>query len=134
MSVTHSRPGPSATNPTLHKVLVHGRQRAAAAVVAPVTDTGQAGGAHEAGHSLPTAGQPEPQAQLGVHPGCAVSAAGGRMHLGDRGGQLLVGDDTGTGGAAAPLVEARTGDPQHPAGHRDVDAVRGELMDQPVDL
>ena len=117
----------------LHQILVHRRRRTRSAMLAPVTDAGQAGGAHQPGHPLAAAGHAESQAELGVHPRCAVGAAGGGMHLGDRGGQLFVGHLAGAGCPAAPLVEARSRHPQHPAGHRDVDAVSGELVDQPVD-
>ncbi len=118
----------------LHQVLMHRRRRVGTAVFAPVTDPGQPAGAHQPGHPLAPAGQPEPEPKLGVHPRSPVGATGGCVHLGDRGSELLVGDLAGAGRPAAPLVEARTGHPQHPAGHRDVNAVSGELVDQPVDL
>ena len=117
----------------LHQIVVHGRCRSRSAVFAPVTDAGQAAGAHQPGHPLAPAGQSQPHPELGVHPRGAVGAAGGGMHLGDRDGQLLVGHLAGAGCPAAPFVEARSRHPQHPAGHRDVDAVSGELVDQPVD-
>jgi hypothetical protein len=53
------------------------------------------------------------------------------MHFADRRCQCRVGDLAGSGRTTPPLVEARTRDPQHPAGHRGVNAVGGKLLDQP---
>jgi len=45
--------------------------------------------------------------------------------------QVGVGDVTGRGWPQAPLVVPRPGDLQDPARHRDIEAVSGELVDQP---
>ncbi len=54
-----------------------------------------------------------------------------RVDVADLVSQIGVGDVAGRRAAAAPLVVARAGDVQNPAGHRDVEAVGGELLDQP---
>ncbi len=54
-----------------------------------------------------------------------------RHHPGDRLAQLNVGDRASRGRPGQPLVVARARHPQHPAGHRDIDPVSGELTDQP---
>ncbi len=115
---------------------MHRRRRTRSTVFASSTDAGQAGGAHQPGHPLAPAGHPEPQAQLGVHPWCAVGPPRGGVDLGDGVAQLLVGDLAGARWPVLPFVVARPRDPQHPAGHRDIDSqvgVIGELLDQPVD-
>ena len=45
--------------------------------------------------------------------------------------QIGVLEVTVRGRSVAPLVVARPRDLQDPAGHRDIEAVRGELLDQP---
>ena len=71
------------------------------------------------------------QPQLGVHSRRAVAASGLGVDVHDLVGQVRVVDVAVGRWPVTPLVVARSGHLQHPAGHRDVDAVAGELTDQP---
>jgi hypothetical protein len=117
--------------PALHQVCMWGGQRSGPAVFAPMTDPGKAGGAHQPSDPLPPAGHAETQPQFGVHPRCAIRASGSGVNFGDGLRQRRVGGLAEAGRTAPPLVEARPRDTEHPAGHRDVDAVGGKLLDQP---
>jgi len=72
-------------------------------------------------------GQPE----LGVAAAHAVGGAGPVMDSAQPGDQVRVLEVTGRGGPVPPLVVARRGDLQDPAGHRDREPGLGELTDQP---
>lgn len=116
--------------PPPDKVVMRGRQPFPAALAA-VTDTDQPSAAHQSGDPLAPAPQTQAKTQLGVHPGRSIGATGG----GERGPDLIfqvrVGDQPRRRRPAAPFVVSRPGHPQHPAGHRDIDPVVGELTDQP---
>ena len=71
------------------------------------------------------------QGKFGVDARRAVDAAVSAMDLHDALDQLSILDSTSSRDIGRPLVVARAGHPQHPAGHRDVDPVGGELTDQP---
>lgn len=94
-------------------------------------DPGEAVAAHQPLHPPPPDRQRPAEPQLGVHPSRAVAAAGRGVHGDDRVQQVGVVQVTGRRLAAPPLRETRTGHLEHPAGHRDVQPVRGELLDQP---
>ena len=64
-----------------------------------------------------------------VHAGRAVRAARVVVDLFDDLGQQVVVLLTGRGGPAEPVVVTRSGDAQHPAGHRDFNVVVGEFTD-----
>ncbi len=66
-----------------------------------------------------------------MHPPDTVGAAGSGVDVNDRVQQVRVVDIAGRRRPAAPLIEPRPGNLEHPAGHRDVEAVGGELLDQP---
>lgn len=84
------------------------------------------------GDSLPSAAERRAQAaQLGMHPRHPVGPPRQGVDRHDLCGQRLVGHLPRRGWAMPPLVVARRGDPQHPAGHRDDDPGGGERMDQP---
>lgn len=117
----------------LHQILVHRRRRrrTGSAVFAPVTDAGQAGVAHQPGDPLAPTRQAQPEPELGVHPWRSVGPAGGLVHRGDRRTQRRISHCSSARSAPAPLVVARAEHLQHAAGHRDIEAVDGELLDQP---
>ena len=99
--------------------------------VLATTNAAQASRAHQPRHASPADRQPLAQPQLGMNPARAVDTSSGRVDIDDRIEQVGVGDIAGRGRAAPPLVEPRSGHLQHPAGHRDVEPVSGELLDQP---
>ena len=131
MSVHHSRSGPVGDEPALHQVLVRRPGAAGAAGVCGGGRSRQPGVAHQPGDPLAAApARPRPEPQLGVHPRRAVGAP----RLAWISMIVSVSEASATSraeGGGRPLVEARPRDPQDPAGHRDGDAVRGELLDQP---
>ena len=78
-----------------------------------------------------TAAEASAEPDLSMHARHPLGATGRRGNRFDRGMQRSV-DEGASGGTALPLlVAARGGDVQHPAGHRDVHAVGGKLLDQP---
>ena len=68
--------------PALHQVDVRGLRRRPAATLAPMTHPGQAADPHQPGHPLASHPDPEPRAQLGVHPRRPVGATGLVVHPG----------------------------------------------------
>jgi hypothetical protein len=81
----------------------------------------------------PLAGQSHalPEPELVMHPRRAVGPAGGRVDHTDLIRQMRIGQVACRRSATAPIVIARARHLQHPAGHRDIDAVSGKFMDQP---
>jgi hypothetical protein len=118
------------TFPALDQVLVHGRLRSVPPLV-PVRNPALADQPHQPGHPFTADPDPHPEAQLGVHLRRAVGAARHRVHVDDGDGQVGVLEVTPGRWPGPPLVVPRPRQVQHPAGHRDVDPVRGELSDQP---
>jgi hypothetical protein len=109
---------------------VHRRRRSVPAL-AGRADTGQTEHAHQAGDALAADSHPAPEPQLEADARGAVGVAGRLVDVSDLVGQIRILEITLGGAAAAPLVVARPGDTEHPAGHRDVESVGGEFLDQP---
>jgi hypothetical protein len=120
--------------PTVHQVVVDRRGWPVAALLAAMAQAGDACFAHQPGHAFATATQTQPEPEFGVHPWGPIGAPRVAVHLEDGVGQPGVVDIAGRGRSVPPLVVARPGHLQHPAGHRDIDSqigVVGELTDQP---
>ncbi len=86
--------------------------------------------AHQPLYPAPAHAQPPPEGQFGVHPSCAISAAGRPVHVDDHIEQVRVVDVAGRRWTRDPVV-ARAGHLQYPARHRGRQALRGELADEP---
>jgi len=86
---------------------------------------------HAPPHPLVADRHPVAVAQLGVHPAHPVGLPRSGVDRGDSVGQLRVLAVPVTGRPAAPFVETRGRDLQDPAGHRDRETLRGQLLDQP---
>ena len=97
----------------------------------PVADPAQAGDPQQPGDPFPADPDPHPEPQLGMDPGGSVGTARHGVDVDDGVRQISVLEITCRGWSVAPLVVARPRDLQDPAGHRDVEAVVGELLDQP---
>lgn len=116
---------------SLHQILVRRCVRFPTAPFAAVGDVGEAVEAHEAGDSLPADMNAEPEPQLGLDPRRTVGASRVAVNLSDRRRQRLVRVHARRRRSAPPVVEAGGRDVQEPAGHRDGNTLRGELLDQP---
>lgn len=90
---------------TLDQVLVRCRGGLPAAPLALVTYPGDPREPHQPGNSLATDRQTQSETELGI--------------------------DSRRGHALEPVVVARALDAQDPAGHRDIEPVIGQLLDQP---
>ena len=77
--------------------------------------------------------RPSPEGQLGVHPRPAISAAGLLVNCLDVLEQQLVLLRADRLRSREPFVVALTADIEHPTGHRDVETVAGEFVDQRED-
>src|SRR4051794_2038672 len=74
---------------------------------------------------------PQPEGQFGVHPRRPVRISRLLVDFGDVFQQQFVVLVAGRRWTVVPFVVARAGNAEQPAGHRDVDTVVGEFMDQP---
>jgi hypothetical protein len=102
-----------------------------ALLVGVPTDPGPPGDPQQPGHPLATDPQTHPEPELGMGSWGSVGASRHRVDVHDRVAQIGVLKIAVGQVSIVPLVVARSGDPEHPAGHRDIDPVVGKLADQP---
>ena len=80
---------------------------------------------------LPPTRTPASEPQLEPDPRSTVGRSRRTVDVADLVGQIGIGDITRRWTTTAPFVVTRARDIQNPAGHRDVEAVSGKLLDQP---
>ena len=115
----------------LHEILVSCGVRLPPAPFASMRHPGQTIEAHQPCDALLPDVNTEPEPQLGQHPRGTIGAARLPMDSSDRGRERRVSDRARRRRPSDPFVVARGRHPEEPAGHRDGNPVRGELLDQP---
>lgn len=104
---------------SLHEILMRRSVRLPASPFATVGHAGEAVEAHQPGDALLPKADAEPESQFCQHPWGAVGLSRVGADATDRSRQLLVRDRSRRWRSARPVVVARSGDVQEPAGHRD---------------
>ena len=107
------------------------RRRGPVPAFAGRADTDQPEQAHQPGDAFAADPNAAAEPQLEPDPRRAIGRPRRGVDVADLVGEVCVFDVASRRPATSPLVIARAGDVQNPAGHRDVQAVSGELLDQP---
>ena len=114
----------------LDQVLVDGGSGPVAALPA-VADALETGGAHQSGDPLLADPVSSAELEFGVDPWRPIGGPGGGVDVSDLVEEEGVGPVPVRRRPRQPVVVAGAGDLENPAGHRDVDAVTAQLVDQP---
>lgn len=115
----------------LHEVLVGCGVRLPPTPLATMRDSDQTVQSHQSRDAFAGDMDAESDPQFGEHPRGAVGLSRVGVYASDRGRQLRIRDRASRWRPVRPVVVAGRRDLQEPAGHRDGDAVCGELLDQP---
>lgn len=109
-----------------------GRHRPLATLAVSVpADPGTTSHPQQPRDAFATDPDPERHLQLGVDPRGPIGAAGHGVDVDDSVRQVGIGGVAVRQRSSPPLIEPRSGHSQHPAGHRDINPVVGEFLDQP---
>ena len=114
----------------LHEIVVDGRSGPSSALPA-MTHALEIGTAHEPGHPLPPDASSPAKLEFGVDTGCPIVGPGRLVDGEDLVQEVGVDPVPLRRRTGQPVVVGRSGDLENPAGHRDVDAVTAQLLDQP---
>ena len=108
-----------------------GRVAHGAATTTPHVQAADAGLTHEPGHPLLVHHQPQAQCQFGMHPRRPVGFSRLLVDFGDAFEQQCVVLVAGRRRTVVPFVITGPGHAEQPTGHRDINTVVGEFVDQP---